>query len=72
MFRRAELGVQVIQKESQLQQTQAEKSHLSTQVETWPRSTQEVQAKLEASQSEKEWVNSQLNSWKQTAEEMQL
>ena len=41
-------------------------------METWQRSTQEVQAKLEATQSEKDWVKSQLNSWKQTAEEMQI
>jgi predicted nucleic acid-binding Zn-ribbon protein len=41
-------------------------------VESWQRTTQEVQAKLEATQSEKEWVKSQLNSWKQTAEEIQL
>ncbi|WP_143603626.1 hypothetical protein [Tychonema bourrellyi] len=41
-------------------------------METWQRTTQEVQAKLDATQSEKEWVKSQLNSWKQTAEEMQL
>ena len=66
------LQSQVVQKESQLQQTQAEKSGLSAQVETWQRTTQEVQAKLEATQSEKEWVKSQLNSWKQTAEEIQL
>ncbi|MEG4200422.1 DUF1796 family putative cysteine peptidase [Microcoleus sp. Pol12A5] len=63
---------QVIQKESQLQETQAEKSQLAAQVETWQRTTQEVQAKLEATQSEKDWVKSQLNSWKQTAEEMQI
>ena len=63
---------QVIQKESQLQETQSEKSQLAAQVETWQRLTQEVQAKLEATQSEKEWVKSQLNSWKQTAEEMQI
>jgi FkbM family methyltransferase len=63
---------QVLQKESQLQQTQAEKSQLAAQVETLQRSTQEVQAKLDATQSEKEWVKCQLNSWKQTAEEMQL
>ncbi|WP_293154193.1 MULTISPECIES: glycosyltransferase [unclassified Microcoleus] len=63
---------QVIQKESQLQETQAEKSQLSAQVETWQRLTQEVQAKLDATQSEKEWVKTQLNSWKQTAEEMQI
>ena len=66
------LQSQVVQKESQLQQTQAEKSQLSVQVESWQRTTQEVQAKLEATQSEKEWVKSQLNSWKQTAEEIQL
>ena len=66
------LESQVIQKESQLQETQAEKSLLAAQVETWQRSTQEVQAKLEASQSEKEWVKSQLDSWKQTAKEMQI
>lgn len=66
------LQSQVVQKESQLQQTQAEKSQLSVQVETLQRSTQEVQAKLDETQSEKEWVKSQLNSWKKTAEEMQL
>ncbi|CAD5942496.1 glycosyltransferase [Planktothrix agardhii] len=66
------LQSQVVQKESELQQNQAEKSQLSVQVESWQRTTQEVQAKLEATQSEKEWVKSQLNSWKQTAEEMQL
>jgi glycosyltransferase involved in cell wall biosynthesis len=66
------LQSQVVQKESQLQQTQAEKSQLSVQVETWQRTTQEVQAKLESTQSEKEWVKSQLSSWKQTAEEIQL
>ena len=63
---------QVIQKESQLQETQAEKSQLAAQVETWQRSTQELQAQLEASQSEHEWVKSQLNTWKQTAEVMQI
>ena len=67
-----ELAQQVQNLQSQLQQTQAEKSQLSAQVETWQRSTLEVQAKLESTQSEKEWVKSQLNSWKQTAEEMQL
>jgi septal ring factor EnvC (AmiA/AmiB activator) len=41
-------------------------------LETWQRSTLQVQAKLEATQSEKEGVKSQLNSWKQTAEEMQI
>jgi glycosyltransferase involved in cell wall biosynthesis/cyclopropane fatty-acyl-phospholipid synthase-like methyltransferase len=66
------LQSQVIQKESDLQQTQAEKSQLAAQLETWQRSAQQVQAKLEATQSEKEWVKSQLNSWKQTAEEMQI
>jgi glycosyltransferase involved in cell wall biosynthesis len=66
------LQSQVIQKESHLQQTQAEKSQLAAQLETWQRSTQEVQAKLEATQLEKEGVKSQLNSWKQTAEEMQI
>lgn len=66
------LQSQVVQKESQLQQTQAERSQLSVQVETWQRTTQEVQAKLESTQSEKEWVKSQLNSWKQTAGEMQI
>lgn len=66
------LQSQVVQKESELQQTQAENTQLAAQVETWQRTTQEVQAKLDATQSEKEWVKSQLNSWKQTAEEMQL
>lgn len=66
------LQSQVIQKESHLQQTQAEKSLLAAQLESLQRSTQEVQAKLEATQSEKEGVKSQLNSWKQTAEEMQI
>jgi glycosyltransferase involved in cell wall biosynthesis/SAM-dependent methyltransferase len=66
------LQSQIVQKESELQQNQAEKSQLSVQVETLQRSTQEVQAKLDATQSEKEWVKCQLNSWKQTAEEMQL
>jgi glycosyltransferase involved in cell wall biosynthesis/SAM-dependent methyltransferase len=66
------LQSQVIQKESHLQQTQAEKSQLAAQLETWQRSAQQVQAKLEATQSEKEGVKSQLNSWKQTAEEMQI
>ena len=66
------LQSQIVQKESELQQNQAEKSQLSVQVETLQRSTQEVHAKLDATQSEKEWVKSQLNSWKQTAEEMQL
>jgi Glycosyltransferases involved in cell wall biogenesis len=66
------LQSQIVQKESELQQNQAEKSQLSVQVETLQRSTQEVQAKLDATQSEKEWVKCQLNSWKQTAEEIQL
>jgi Glycosyltransferase len=66
------LQSQVVQKESELHQNQAEKSQLSVQVESLQRTTQEVQAKLEATQSEKEWVKSQLSSWKQTAEEIQL